>query len=673
MRPDDGEYRADIDGLRAVAVLAVVTYHAAPGLLPGGFTGVDIFFVISGYLISRIIAGQVVRGTFSYLTFYARRARRIFPALATVLAATLLLGFAVLLPGELLQLGRHVVASALFAANVLLWNESSYFDVLAESKPLLHLWSLGVEEQFYLFWPALFGLLLVRPARWRTGALLLALASLACSAFMTPRWPVAAFYLPITRLWEFLAGALLVDLREAAGRATPATRGNKRLREIAALLGLLAVVASFFGIDRNSPFPGVIALLPVLGAATLIGTGPDTLVARRLLSLRPVVYVGLVSYALYLWHWPLLVYARMLDLVDLGAARALRAGALALALGAAVITYELIERPLRAGRDPRVVAPRVATALAAVAAIGLVVSLGVPGAAQGGARGDPTAWPAEMRSTKACLQRYGVPARLDEYAFCVTGGPARPPQVVLLGDSHANALWPGLSRLAPQRSLLMIGGSSCPYLRGIDVWPDGLVRGASPCPELLEIAYRAARTTGAVVVLAARTSLYTSLEYAPGSPGVHARIAVRERTNPGASPQLAIERALERDLRGLLDAGHRVVLVQQVPELDFMPRNCIRVRPVDRWLPERRDCRIERVTVEYRQRAQRTLQQRVVARIDSPRLQVVDPFEALCDSRYCYAVRDGVLLYRDDHHLSVAGSEFVWRTIAPDVLRTDVP
>ena len=276
-------YRPDIDGLRAVAVAVVVAYHAFPLLLPGGFVGVDVFFVISGYLISGIILGALGEGRFSFAHFYARRMRRIFPALAVVLAAVLIGGWFVLYADDYQRLGRHVAAGAAFASNFVLWRESSYFDTAVELKPLLHLWSLGIEEQFYLAWP----LMLVFASRWRRGPLALTLA-IGTASFLIAIWTVRidrtpAFYAPWNRFWELLAGATLACIEADAGLRGFLARSTARpwVPNVLAIAGTLMIAAGVILIDSTRVFPGLWVLLPVAGTFFLLVAGDRAWVNRR--------------------------------------------------------------------------------------------------------------------------------------------------------------------------------------------------------------------------------------------------------------------------------------------------------------------------------------------------------------------------------------------------------
>lgn len=358
------KYRADIDGLRALSIVAVVAFHAYPEWITGGFVGVDVFFVISGFLISSIIFAGLDNGDFSFADFYARRAKRIFPALILVLLASLVAGWLFLLPEEYKQLGKHVVASVVFAQNIALWKETGYFDSGIESKPIMHLWSLGIEEQFYLIFPFLvWGL-------WRFQfkplilVVLLLVVSFGGNLQMLEADPAGAFFLPHTRFWELMAGSLLAywrfkpvsnEIREnrLAGflkyiRSNSAQKTPSHwIDDSLAWMGLFLIVGAFLNINGDMKFPGWRGLLPVFGAMLIIQAGPTAWVNRILLANRLMVGVGVISYPLYLWHWPLFAYAR------LAASEPPSDGLLfvliVLSLALAILTYRLIERPIRFG------------------------------------------------------------------------------------------------------------------------------------------------------------------------------------------------------------------------------------------------------------------------------------------------------------------------------------
>jgi peptidoglycan/LPS O-acetylase OafA/YrhL len=465
-------YRADIDGLRAVAVGTVLVYHAFPAVLPGGFVGVDVFFAISGYLISGIILDALRGDRFSLANFYGRRIRRIFPALTIVLAAVLAFGWFVLYADDYARLGRHAAAGAAFLSNFELWNETSYFDLAAGLKPLLHLWSLGIEEQFYLVWPVL----LIVAARWRRGPIAATIA-IGLASFAIAIWTVrtdrtAAFYAPWTRFWELLAGATLACATiDAAGRTwLTHLQSTVVARSVLAAAGLLMIATAVMLLDAGRMFPGYWAMLPVFGTCFLIAAGPDAWVNRAVLSMRVLVWIGLISYPLYLWHWPLLSFATIVSgRLPVAAIR----GAL---LGASVvlswITYQVIERPVRFRLRARVALPALAAAMAVLYAAGITVN------AHGGFVDRPL-----NRSDAAHLvdyyDRMSYHSLGDSYRFecdfndratkkvrpslpasCTQRGAVH--TVMLWGDSFAQALSQGLRENLPAgTSLAQVATSSC--------------------------------------------------------------------------------------------------------------------------------------------------------------------------------------------------------------------
>ena len=328
------DYRADLDGLRAIAVLSVVAYHALPSLCPGGIIGVDVFFVISGFLISTIIFQSLAAGQFSFFEFYSRRIRRIFPALIAVLTACAAVGWFVLFPDEYSQLGKHVAAGAGFLLNFVLWGESGYFDNPSVTKPLLHLWSLGIEEQFYIVWP----LSLWLAWKWRLNCLAVIFIVAALSFYLNVSSvgsdPVGAFLSPQTRFWELMTGAGLAYVTMFQGRSFEFFLPKPMLRRLSAqlaarrqaaavkaasyglnvlsLLGASLIFAGLIVISGQRSFPGWWALMPVAGSLFIISAGPHAWFNHAILSNRILVWVGLISYPLYLWHSPLLTFARIL-------------------------------------------------------------------------------------------------------------------------------------------------------------------------------------------------------------------------------------------------------------------------------------------------------------------------------------------------------------------------
>jgi len=421
-RPVPG-YRPDIDGLRAVAVISVVIFHAFPGALAGGFAGVDIFFAISGYLISQHIIETLDQGRFSLVDFYVRRIKRIYPALVTVMVVTLVAGIAVMASGELRQLAADALASVAFVANIYFYLTRDYFSQGASASPLLHLWSLGVEEQYYIIWPvALFVLWRFASRRVATFAIAAAiLLSFACSIVLSRTHAIAAFYLPFTRFWELLFGSALAwaQFHAAKRSAVPASdtvsAARLPLRDLASVAGGALIAASFALFDPGTVFPGWRAAFPAGGATLIIAAGPAAWFNRRVLSVKPLTYIGLVSYPFYLWHWPILVFLRLLSSGTPTAAMLIAAIVVAFALSS--ITFSFIEKPARYSRVVRWHPLRAACVLfAMMMGIGLssyAISRdnGLPGRFPDASFG---ANPEHWASTDACSR----PSRLPSYVSC---------------------------------------------------------------------------------------------------------------------------------------------------------------------------------------------------------------------------------------------------------------
>jgi peptidoglycan/LPS O-acetylase OafA/YrhL len=457
--PSDG-YRPDIDGLRAIAVMLVVTIHAFPEAMPGGFIGVDIFFVISGFLITGIIVRELDEQRLSLLAFYNRRIRRIFPALIVVLCATLVLGWLWMLPAAYAQLSADVFASSAFFPNIALLLQSGYFDIESGKKPLLHLWSLGIEEQFYLLWP----LILMLAVRLRLSILaavsVIGVASFVLNVVLIGSHPVATFYLPFTRAWELLAGAALA----CSWRQISQTTAASNLR---ASIGLLLIVAAAGVLDTKSAFPGWWAPLPVAGAA-LVLSAPAAWGCRHLLASPPLVRIGLISYPLYLWHWPLLVFFAIIKFAPLTLLE--RGLIVGLSFILAWLTYRFLESPFRFGRPSPLRILGLCSGMVLISAAGGVVIEG---------RGFDFRLPPEIRdmanvTTQSSKWRVHE-CLLDlshEMSFggsCVDQG--RRPLILVWGDSTAGALLPGLRRAQEIRDfgIAQFTSSSCMPVLNTDV------------------------------------------------------------------------------------------------------------------------------------------------------------------------------------------------------------
>jgi peptidoglycan/LPS O-acetylase OafA/YrhL len=664
-------YRPDIDGLRAVAILSVLVFHAFPSLLPGGFVGVDIFFVISGYLISDIIVRRLELGRFGFCGFYARRVKRIFPSLIVVLSATLILGSILLPPVQLEKLGKHTVASAGFFENyVLLW-ESGYFDVTSDLKPLKHIWSLALEEQFYLIYPLLLWMAWKRGRGSAIGFMaLLGVLSFGINISGVEEDLVKTFLNLPARFWEFLGGASLSYARLSStswvqgirARSSVANHGLAALQGIARPLlswgGVLVLCLSALLMNQRLFYPGWWALLVVLGTVAVVAAGPETWVNRVVLGSRFMVLIGLISYPLYLWHWPLLTLARILESGTPSPES--RLVALLLSVLLATLTYSFIEKPIRSKRKiSRLLTLVLLVALTLVGILGYTVAYRAKLQIQAQAESkDVFNW-GWTSSDPACMKAY--PAFAKHY--CLLSNPVKEPTVMLLGDSHSNHLYPGLVKAlkSTEEVVLNLGIAGCPPFSGLASFQKGE---RDVCLDTAKKALEVATTSKQVkmVILSSRGPLYfTGRGFGDGA-------SEDRKLSLIDSPEITdfrtvYEIAMRKTLSDLVKSEKEIVFVLGAPELGFYPESCVNSRIV--WFTKsvREPCAVSKKEFVYRNREYREVVARVLK--DFPRVRVFDASERLCDSDWCWGMKDGQMFYRDDSHLSVVGSEYVAKGLLP--------
>jgi peptidoglycan/LPS O-acetylase OafA/YrhL len=444
-------YRPDIDGLRAIAVLFVVAFHAFPNALSGGFIGVDVFFVISGYLITGILFKTLDDGTFSFANFYYRRIVRLFPALALVLAFCAVFGWFVLLSEDYRALARDIVSGAAFISNFALMHDAGYFDRASELKPLLHLWSLGVEEQFYLIWPAV--VVLMFRNRTALGAIIFATlaASFALNLIAAFYDPVFDFYSPATRFWELMIGAMVTFAQRNRRFPNFTSAARSRWVDLQSMVGLASLIVSASALAPHMAFPGWRAIMPAIGTALILMAGPQAFINHRILSNRLAVGVGLISYPLYLWHWPLLAFAFLQSRAMPGVQT--RLALILLSAVLALLTYLVLERPVRRSNTRG----RLALTLC-----GSMAFVGLLGAALYWTNGAPTRFPVDIRALagipdaetffdfqnatrRGLCHDISLAASLeDRYRRCIE---SKRPLIVLWGDSYAATLYWGFRQL----------------------------------------------------------------------------------------------------------------------------------------------------------------------------------------------------------------------------------
>jgi peptidoglycan/LPS O-acetylase OafA/YrhL len=650
-------YRADIDGLRALAVVPVVLFHAGVPGFPGGFVGVDVFFVISGYLIATILAADLEAGRFSILRFYQRRARRILPALLAVSAVTALAATVLLMPPDLVEFGLSLAGTVAFFSNFVFAAGAGYFDAPALTKPLLHTWSLAIEEQFYILFPWLLALLWrIGRGTWRrarAAILVLAALSLAGGAWGVATAPENAFFMPHWRFWELMGGALL-----ALGLLPPWRHAG--LRELAAALGLAGILVPVALWSEATPFPGPAALPPVIGTMLVIhagfgaGFGEGRTRVAALLSLPPVRGLGLVSYSLYLVHWPLIVFATYVLMRPLAGAEI--AALLAVALLLAILSWRYVELPFR---RPGGVALRPFAWGAAGVAAALLLAAG----AMDLFRGFPTRFAPEVAEIVAAKERFRAANdachRKGRQAMQEEGGPetlACPigtegvaPSFVLWGDSHAMALRHGIDLAAKRagRGGMMVVHGGCPPLLGVVL----VGRQSSHRCDLFNARVIAwlAELRVPLVIVAARWALPATGERYTGEDGEPMRLALGALTDNGA----IFAAALPASVAAARATGAEVVLVGPVPELGFNAAVVYaRALAYGRTLPEG-PARTDFL-------ARQALPLATLARLAGGagvRLLRLDG--ALCPGERCRIAEGGRILYFDDDHLSLDGAEFL--------------
>lgn len=630
-------YRPDIDGLRAVAVLSVVAFHAFPNSLKGGFIGVDIFFVISGYLISTIVFANLERRSFSILDFYNRRIRRIFPALITVMAASLVFGWFVLFSDEYRQLAKHIMAGSAFLANIALYRESGYFDNAAETKPMLHLWSLAVEEQFYIFWPLM--LAFVRKYNWSFLPLTSALAvlSFAINLYLLTWNQSAAFYWPIARFWELMIGGLLAF---AALHRPELLKWKTNAQSIVGI-GLLA--AGLLVINKDMPFPGWWTLLPTVGSALMISAGSTAWINKYLLSNRPMVWIGLISYPLYLWHWPLLSFIHIVDAKS--QSHQLIPCAVLLAFALAWITY-LFEKRVRSSLNRH-------TAIILLFLLAIVAFTSHRVFANDGFRERAIAAQFKFSESDKSLfdkSRYsdGSCVDLDKLSLlpeevCLSNSTA--PRVLFAGDSHALSLYGSIYAKRVPIDSILIAGYGCPLYPNLEYTPEHKLSYGNNCTAISNKALQIALASKPLetIVLSNIVPYYSSKD---GDKKSVYRLSGRQLTK-----REAFEFGTGYLVSELLKSGKKVVFVIDVPQLKADPRDCVQrlsfmaPKPCEYSSAENFDER-----KDYLQ-AVDGLRRKFVG------LEVFDPTGEFCHEGWCHFKDKDDLLYADFHHISIFASE----------------
>lgn len=645
------EYRPDIDGLRAFAVVAVLIFHAFPSALTGGFVGVDLFFVISGYLISNIIFQQLQTGSFTIGKFYERRIRRIFPTLSVVLLSCLIAGYYLLLADEYQQLGSHTAAGAGFVSNLLLWSEASYFDKAADTKPLLHLWSLGIEEQFYILWPLLaawfFRPSLKKYFKW-------VFIVLIVSSFVVNLWslvhaPVALYYSPFSRFWELLAGAALAYATSQVGGQFQIK--SLKIRHVLSILALIAYILALSFINQTTKFPGWWALLPVLAAVAWIAAGPQAWVNKYLLANKAVVAVGLISYPLYLWHWPLLAFLRVVEGQTAQWWQRLVAVVLAFVLAYASAKY--IEKPLRYGAHGQLKTFGLAAIVASLGFIGFWIHT------QQGLPLRPTIQ--NYQNPEAALQRTPeqdpacknyVSGIGENIYYCRMTQLGSAKTIAVIGDSHAHVAYPGIAELATKQNIntVLLANSSCPPFIGAEM---------GDTPETKTICKR--NIEELLKVVETKADIQTVLVFSRGPKyftGVGFGEAEAAEARSPFITQSHFFKGLEASIKRLEKAGKTVYYITENPEIGVSPMACV-TRPLR---PQANNCELNKQVVLERQKVYLSELNKL------QNIKIINSLNAFCPTTNCVVNVNGKILYADDDHLSVEGSRYQAKHLLQDLI-----
>lgn len=643
-------YRPDIDGLRALSILAVLAYHGFPSALSGGFVGVDVFFVVSGYLITNLILSELQQERFTFASFYARRVRRIFPALIVVLIAVFAAGWAILFANEFAQLGEHIAGAAVFISNFVLLSEVGYFDVSANIKPLLHLWSLAIEEQFYLFWPLT--LVLFWRRKWSGLALTLAFlvgSFVLCVGFYST---TTAFYSPLSRFWELAAGAAIAQLQRAEfdasalGRfmASPVSRRMRLwLRHCLGPLGIVLIALATY-MTPATEFSGWWALMPVAGSSLVICSGPDGWINRRILSRSPLVFVGLISYPLYLWHWPLISFAWIA--FGRNPPETVIWILLATSVVLAWLTYSHVERPIRFG---------VATNKAVAALVSAVIVIGGVGLLTKQADGiesrsvvqinrqltEDLQVPTKTRASDGtCRKFFGIDMEGEE--VCLAS--SKQPKLLIVGDSHSMALYSAIfTGLVHEDAVLLATHShlwsrpECFKSEPFDVW----LGGQAACQVVLR----------------------NALDLMAKQPSIEAVVFVTTAFNPFFYDGEKV-RALQRAVVALRKP---VVYLASVPV--FLPPESCRPRRLSLFGMDLsadglvQACEVPLAAVVKAEAPWRTHLD-ALAR-DGQDVHLYDPRPSFCDSEFCSQKDDQGVLYWRLGHVNPRGGLRIFRDFLP--------
>ena len=666
------KYRAEIDGLRALAVLPVIFFHAGFEIFSGGFVGVDVFFVISGYLITTIILKDMQEGKFSIVNFYERRARRILPALFFVALVCFPFAWAWLSPRDMKDFAQSLIAVATFSSNILFWQETGYFDTASELKPLLHTWSLAVEEQYYILFP-LFLML-----AWKLGKkaiitilVIVFVSSLAVAQLGTSHQPDAAFFLLPTRVWEILLGAFCAFYLATYSTDKPVLPELGILRQPLSIAGLGLIALAIFTFDEATPMPGLYALIPTLGVALIILFADGQTIAGKLLANPLLVRTGLISYSAYLWHQPLFAFARHRSLVQPSDSLMLALSFIALVL--AYFSWMLIEQPFR---KPNLLSRKIIFANAAffstiIISLGLVVSIN----AISNKRVVNLSWVKDSRQVTKKIEGITIDGKKcstrDHLLACRIDNTNARRTLVIVGDSHAGVLFRAAYLYTSKYNyeVISLSASGCPFLLGLNLYVRGNIH------RICNVDYQQARLDflkklhPSIVILHARFPFYIAGHgFNNTIGGVEIRkkfYFAREVEKDVNARYQQYKSSFEETVHEILALGHEVIIVTAVPAQGwFVINRLYRIEALGIGSTHEKRKKLMDIPLDvvlaWHKKSDDAIAELIVK---YPQVKSIDPKDIFCKDKVCSSITENEILFRDRDHLSITGAKILFNKI----------
>lgn len=652
------KYRPDIDGMRALAIMSVLLFHAYPSSLPGGFVGVDIFFVISGYLISSIIFRGLSLGSFSFFDFYARRVRRIFPAVTVVILGSFVLGFFFLTPYAFEDLITESPYAAFFVENWRLYvTTGGYWETATELKPFMHFWSLGVEEQYYIFYPLLCFLLWKASARrFLLGLCFMLFISFGLCLYDTYSEPVRAFYSLHSRFWELLIGGTLayVELQWPNYKSLKLQQNCSVWTDnVLSAVGLALIICSIIFFKEGEYFPGWRALFPTVGSVLIIAAGSEAFINKSIFSNKIVVFIGLISYPLYLWHWPLICIAKN-NLAGSQPTGWLMICLILLSFILAYLTYALVERKMRSRKATwqmvlclvvilAIVTLGVKTVVRKSQTIQNMLYAGLPEAVQETLKEFPRS---EERDV-ICEAKFG-----GGHSICRSTSDR--PATLLFGDSHNHIMWHYLYRQSNLPGFYIVGSG------GSVIFENVLLIGADGKPNV----ERMKRTNQVWEALRESPEIKTVI--LRGFWVGNYRSSLISEENPSLQGQTLLKKLWQDTFVKLEQMQKKVVLVLDNVDVPFNPlTNCSDVQRVKLSSKSLSQCMVDLENISEDQKVMRSFL--ITEAKKWKNVKVIDSWSVLCKDNQCPLVREGRPLYKDENHLSIFGNEIIWPLIKGNI------